>query len=67
MSEEDESMVEQSDNGLGLDFILSLDDVPSKLPPHLELFRTRVLCNNDAPIHVNPHALALFFVLFKLF
>jgi len=53
------------EDGLGLDYILSLDDVPSKLPPHLELFRTRVLCNNDAPIHVN--ALNLSFILFKLF
>ncbi|KAL2332850.1 hypothetical protein Fmac_014063 [Flemingia macrophylla] len=52
MSEEDESMSEQS-NELGLDFILSLDDVPSKLPPHLELFKTRVLCSNDAPIHTD--------------
>lgn len=67
MSEEDESMAEQSDNESGLDFILSLDDVPSKIPPHLELFKTRVLCNNDAPIHVNSHALDLFYILFKLF
>ncbi|KAG4920687.1 hypothetical protein AAZX31_18G073000 [Glycine max] len=51
-SSEDESMSEQS-NELGLDFILSLDNVPSKLPPHLELFKTRVLCNNDAPVHTD--------------
>ncbi|RDX83151.1 DNA-directed RNA polymerases I and III subunit RPAC1 [Mucuna pruriens] len=49
MSDEDESMPES--NGLGLDYILKLDDVPSKLPPHLELFKTHVLCNSDAPIH----------------
>jgi len=57
MSEEDESMAEQSDNESGLDFILSLEDVPSKMPPHLELFKTRVICNSDAPIHVNSHML----------
>ncbi|QCD78199.1 DNA-directed RNA polymerases I and III subunit RPAC1-like [Vigna unguiculata] len=53
MSEEDESMAEQSDNESGLDFILSLEDVPSKMPPHLELFKTRVICNSDAPIHTD--------------
>ncbi|KAG2394741.1 DNA-directed RNA polymerase IV and V subunit 3B DNA-directed RNA polymerase [Vigna angularis] len=53
MSEEDESMGEQSDNKSGLDFILSLEDVPSKIPPHLELFKTRVMCNSDAPIHTD--------------
>ncbi|XP_010534813.1 PREDICTED: DNA-directed RNA polymerases I and III subunit RPAC1 [Tarenaya hassleriana] len=31
--------------------IWDLPDVPSKLPPHLELQRTRVVCNKDAPIH----------------
>lgn len=52
MLEEDESMSEQS-NELGLDFILSLDSVPSKLPPHLELIKSRVLCSNDAPLHTD--------------
>ncbi|XP_024004460.1 DNA-directed RNA polymerases I and III subunit rpac1 isoform X2 [Eutrema salsugineum] len=28
-------------------------DVPARLPPHLELQRTRVLCKNDAPIHTS--------------
>ncbi|GKV44565.1 hypothetical protein SLEP1_g51734 [Rubroshorea leprosula] len=33
--------------------IWDLPDVPmGKLPPHLELQRTRVVCNADAPIHV---------------
>ncbi|KAF7145311.1 hypothetical protein RHSIM_Rhsim04G0011300 [Rhododendron simsii] len=32
--------------------IWDLPDVPKgELPPHLELQRTRVLCNSDAPIH----------------
>ncbi|KAK6934626.1 DNA-directed RNA polymerase, RpoA/D/Rpb3-type [Dillenia turbinata] len=31
---------------------LDMPDVPQgQLPPHLELQRTRVLCNSDAPIH----------------
>ncbi|KAK7301902.1 hypothetical protein RJT34_12779 [Clitoria ternatea] len=55
MSEEDESMsdFEEGEEGSGLDFILSLDDVPSNLPPHLELLKTRVLCNSDAPQHTD--------------
>ena len=33
--------------------IWDLPDVPmGQLPPHLELQRSRVLCNKDAPIHV---------------
>lgn len=36
----------------GLEYIMSLPDVPTKLPPHMELQRTRVFCNADAPIHV---------------
>lgn len=66
-SEEDESMSEleeqeeqtkqtksgKDDNGSVLDYIMNLESVPSKLPPHLELIRTRVLCNNDAPQHVS--------------
>ncbi|XP_059444038.1 uncharacterized protein LOC132175955 [Corylus avellana] len=37
----------------GLDYIMSLPDVPMKLPPHVELQRTRVLCNADAPNHTD--------------
>ncbi|KAL0771826.1 hypothetical protein Bca101_036977 [Brassica carinata] len=32
--------------------IMDLADIPTGLPPHLQLQRTRVLCKNDAPIHV---------------
>ncbi|XP_027336559.1 DNA-directed RNA polymerases I and III subunit RPAC1 [Abrus precatorius] len=59
MSEEDESMSEfeeqeqEQSGGGGLDYIMSLESVPSKLPPHLELLRTRVLCNSDAPQHTD--------------
>ena len=36
--------------------IWDLPDVPmGQLPPHLELQRSRVLCNKDAPIHVFRH------------
>lgn len=36
-----------------MEWIKELPDVPmGKLPPHLDLQRTRVLCNPDAPIHV---------------
>ncbi|XP_048610300.1 DNA-directed RNA polymerases I and III subunit rpac1-like [Brassica napus] len=31
--------------------IMDLADIPTGLPPHLQLQRTRVLCKNDAPIH----------------
>ncbi|XP_057731937.1 uncharacterized protein LOC130947294 [Arachis stenosperma] len=62
-SSEDESMSEMEEqenqnkemkheNGV-LDYIMSLESVPTKLPPHLELLRTRVLCNNDAPQHTD--------------
>jgi hypothetical protein len=44
---------EQSKSGgVGLDYIMSLPDVPMNLPPHVELQRTRVFCNSDAPTHV---------------
>jgi hypothetical protein len=53
---EAESMSESESGGEkskgGLDYIMSLPDVPTKLPPHVELQRTRVLCNADAPTHV---------------
>ncbi|KAK4275292.1 hypothetical protein QN277_018403 [Acacia crassicarpa] len=60
-SSEDESMSEVDEQeeqekktkseGSVLDYIMSLESVPSKLPPHLDLMRTRVFCNNDAPDH----------------
>jgi len=31
---------------------MNLEDVPSTLPTHLELQKTRVFCNLDAPQHV---------------
>ncbi|KAJ4887381.1 RNA polymerase I subunit 43 [Raphanus sativus] len=31
--------------------IMDLPDIPTGLPPHLQLQRTRVLCEEDAPIH----------------
>ncbi|CAL0325989.1 unnamed protein product [Lupinus luteus] len=40
-------------NGDALDFIMNMSSVPSKLPENLELLRTRVLCNNDAPQHTD--------------
>ncbi|KAG2317154.1 hypothetical protein Bca52824_020276 [Brassica carinata] len=30
---------------------MDLPDIPTGLPPHMQLQRTRVLCKNDAPIH----------------
>ncbi|GMY30917.1 DNA-directed RNA polymerases I and III subunit RPAC1 isoform X2 [Fagus crenata] len=45
---------EQSKSGgVGLDYIMSLPDVPMNLPPHVELQRTRVFCNSDAPTHTD--------------
>lgn len=40
--------------------IFDLPDVPKGLPPHLELQRTRVVCNVDAPIHVRRSKLQSF-------
>lgn len=37
----------------GIDYIMNLPDVPMNLPSHIELQRTRVLCNADAPIHTD--------------
>ncbi|KAH7546953.1 hypothetical protein FEM48_Zijuj01G0255700 [Ziziphus jujuba var. spinosa] len=38
----------------GVEWIKELSDVPTgKLPPHLELQRTRVECKADAPIHTD--------------
>ncbi|KAK4793997.1 hypothetical protein SAY86_011991 [Trapa natans] len=51
-SDSDTSMKEAQDKG----FVSALDlpDVPSqKLPPHLELRKTRVLCNADAPVNTD--------------
>ena len=43
---------------------LDMPDVPKgQLPPHLELQRTRVLCNFDAPTHVLL-PLSFFFLVF---
>lgn len=48
-----ESESEQEDVGKeGIEWIMNLPDVPMKLPPHVELQRTRVECKADAPIHV---------------
>jgi DNA-directed RNA polymerase I and III subunit RPAC1 len=33
--------------------IFDLPDVPTGLPPHLELQRTRVVCKKDSNIHVS--------------
>jgi hypothetical protein len=59
MSESDDSMSEideQNDsNGVGggiPDYIMNLDNIPAKLPTHLQLHKTRVICNIDAPQHV---------------
>ncbi|XP_004498147.1 uncharacterized protein [Cicer arietinum] len=55
MSSSDEEQ-EQKKNGNGggiLDFIMNLEDVPSKLSPHLELIKTRVVCSIDAPQHTD--------------
>jgi len=57
-SSEDESMASEIDEqeqngGRGIpDYIMNLEDVPSTLPTHLELQKTRVFCNLDAPQHV---------------
>ncbi|KAI4307843.1 hypothetical protein L6164_030980 [Bauhinia variegata] len=63
MSEVDDSMSEveeqeelqrkKEENGSGLDYILSLESVPSKLPPRLEELKTRVFCKSDAPVHTD--------------
>lgn len=37
----------------GIEWIMNLPDVPTKLPPHVELQRTRVECKADAPIHTD--------------
>ncbi|KGN56027.1 DNA-directed RNA polymerases I and III subunit RPAC1 [Cucumis sativus] len=37
----------------GIEWIMNLPDVPMKLPPHVELQRTRVECKADAPIHTD--------------
>ncbi|XP_022936430.1 DNA-directed RNA polymerases I and III subunit RPAC1 [Cucurbita moschata] len=49
-----ESDSEQEDVGKeGIEWIMNLPDVPMKLPPHVELQRTRVECKADAPIHTD--------------
>lgn len=58
-SSEDESMASEIDEqeqngGRGIpDYIMNLEDVPSTLPTHLELQKTRVFCNLDAPQHTD--------------
>jgi len=54
MPGEDEPMAEQSNTGLGLDYIMSLENVPTKLHPQLQIF-------NDAGVHVNPIVLKFVF------
>lgn len=44
---------DQEQNGGIPDYIMNLENVPSKLPTHLELLKTRVICNMDAPQHVS--------------
>ncbi|KAK4252548.1 hypothetical protein QN277_014534 [Acacia crassicarpa] len=51
LDEEVEQRKQTKSEGSVLDYIMSLESVPSKLPPHLDLMRTRVFCNNDAPDH----------------
>ncbi|KAF2543872.1 hypothetical protein F2Q68_00031600 [Brassica cretica] len=41
--------------------IMDLADIPTGLSPHLQLQRTRVLCKNDAPIHV-PSSFSRYFI-----
>ncbi|CAI8596776.1 unnamed protein product [Vicia faba] len=56
MSEEENSMSEienQEQNGGVPDYIMDLEDVPSKLPSHLQVLKTRVICNMDAPQHTD--------------
>ncbi|KAK7255364.1 hypothetical protein RIF29_28773 [Crotalaria pallida] len=48
-----EEQKKKYESGDALDYIMNLESVPSKLPQHLELLKTRVLCNNDAPIHTD--------------
>ncbi|QHO52916.1 hypothetical protein HN51_021827 [Arachis hypogaea] len=50
--QENQNKEMKHENGV-LDYIMSLKSVPTKLPPHLELLRTRVHCNNDAPQHTD--------------
>ena len=56
MSESESGSEEQKQKskGGGIDYIMSLPDVPRNLPPHVELQRTRVFANIDAPTHVFP-------------
>lgn len=70
---------DQEQNGGIPDYIMNLEDVPSKLPSHLELLKTRVICNMDAPQHVSmfpfiiiplsflPLNLTLFFIIIGYF
>ncbi|KAK7859863.1 dna-directed rna polymerases i and iii subunit rpac1 [Quercus suber] len=55
MSESESGSEEQKQEskGGGIDYIMSLPDVPRNLPPHVELQRTRVFANIDAPTHTD--------------
>ncbi|WJX31449.1 hypothetical protein P8452_19874 [Trifolium repens] len=59
MSDSDDSMSEIDEqeqnhsNGVP-DYIMNLDNIPAKLPTHLQLHKTRVICNIDAPQHTDP-------------
>nr|XP_023881469.1 DNA-directed RNA polymerases I and III subunit RPAC1 isoform X4 [Quercus suber] len=55
MSESESGSEEQKQEskGGGIDYIMSLPDVPRNLPPHVELQRTRVFANIDAPNHTD--------------
>ncbi|CAF2152742.1 BnaA01g22480D [Brassica napus] len=45
-------IVSEEDKKFAKNFnIMDHPDIPTGLPPHLQLQRTRVLCKNDAPIH----------------
>lgn len=67
--EEEEEEEEQQRMESGVEWIKELSDVPmGKLPPHLELQRTRVECKADAPIHVFLfHSFSFFSLQYKFF
>ena len=54
-------IVSEEDKKFAKNFnIMDHPDIPTGLPPHLQLQRTRVLCKNDAPIHVSLFTLSFF-------
>lgn len=57
---------QEQNGGRGIpDYIMNLEDVPSTLPTHLELQKTRVFCNLDAPQHVTIFPFSLFSLFFN--